>query len=460
PTGKMEDCIKVRMVGGFFLNGLRKTSFVTNALTIGTNGSVNFGDPIYQATHPASVVLRNSDFITATGDPARMNVLGRAYITSMNNRYQNFNVESPFEGNISRLTYCGDNYPNNNAYPGLAETHTNRWVGVPTPTRVECGPNPMAYEEGVRWTNDFGENHVGTPLVGNFFDDTLEDLVVYRETPAAKFLIQQLGGPGRQTVNLPPLATGTPLVGRFFPNTRAQVVLFNSGQWTVIDPNNSSNNATWNWGLAGDIPFVGNFYNESGQVSGNHDEIGIYRPSDQTFWIANMRSGWYTAFQGFPVANCKIQVADFLGNQHDQVAQYKLGVWNIIDPQGGAAYTVNFGATQCAPLQQCDIPVAGKYLPQVPNKNFCAQVGVWRPNTQEFLVADPIFVSGPATNCGTRSTVSMVWGMYNDDPNLIDVPLTINLVNSLLRRPTVYRRTKGLYDHSLADGQWWVHDLF
>lgn len=457
PLGKMEDCIKVRMVGGFFLNGLRKTSYVTNALTIGTNGSVNFGDPIYQATHPASVVLRNSDFIPGSGDPARMNVLGRAYITSMNNRYQNFNVESPFQGNVSRLTYCDDNYTGGGgAYPGLAETHTNLWVGVPTPTRVECGPNPMAYEEGVRWTNTWQDNHVGTPLVGNFFDDAVEDFVVFREPPGTKFLIQQPGGPGRTTIELPPLANGTPLIGRFFPNSRAQAVLFGNGQWSVYDPNNGGNNTSWSWGLAGDIPFVGNFFDESGPVSGNKDEIAIYRPSTKTFWIANPRSWVYFAFTTSTVPeDSKIQVADFLGNGHDQIAQYKDGVWRIVDPQGGATYTVNFGA-ECDELGgPCDVPVAARYLPQLPGKDPCAQVGIWRPSTQQFIVADPF------TNCGTRGTItpiSMVWGFKTHGYH--DIPLTINTPNSPLRRPTAYRWSKGLYDHSLSDGQWWVHDLF
>ena len=465
-VGKMKDCISVAMVGGFYLNGLRQTTYVTNALTVGENGSVNFGDPLYQAPHPATMVLRNSDFTSGSTESAwgLVNVIGKAFITSMNNKYKYFSVleDALQQGHLSRLTYCGDSYTGAGGvvYPGVAETHPNLWVGLPTSTRVQCGARPIPYDEAVRWTNTWQENWVGTPLVGNFFDDIKEDFVTFRAGPPAKFLIQQPGGPGRTEVNLPPLASGTPLVGRFFPNSRSQVVLFSNGTWTVYDPNNSGNNATWNWGMAGDIPFVGNFINESGPVSGNKDEIAIYRPSDQTFWIANPRSWWYAAYPASPITNSKIQVADFLGNGHDQVAQYKLGVWKILDPQGAATYTVNFGDTVCAPLQQCDVPVAGKYLSQVPGKNPCAQVGVWRPGAQQFLVADPVFVSGPATNCGTRSTISMVWGKYNDDPNLSDVPLTIGTSNGLLRRPTSYRRTKGLYDHSLADGQWWVHDPF
>ena len=411
-TNQMTDCIKLQMVGGFYLNGLRRTTNVLNALTVGTNGSVNVGT-VYEAPHPATLVLRNSDFTAGTADTARMNVLGKAYITSMNNKYQYFNVGSGFQANLSRVTYCADSGA---AYPGLADTHPNLWVGVPTSTRVQCGIRPIPYDEAVRWTNTWQENWVGTPLVGNFFDDIKEDFVTFRAGPPAKFLIQQPGGPGRTELNLPPLANGTPLVGRFFPNSRSQVVLFSNGTWTVYDPNNSGNNATWSW--AGWRHTVRRkFHQESGPVSGNKDEIAIYRPSDQTFWIANPRSWWYAAYPASPITNSKIQVADFLGNGHDQVAQYKLGVWKIIDPQGAATYTVNFGDTVCAPLQQCDIPVAGRYLQQVPLKKPVRAGRVLRPNTQQFLVADPIS-SWSAPNCGTEAYEHGL-GVYNDDPNLM-----------------------------------------
>ncbi|HEV7684908.1 MAG TPA: hypothetical protein VGO68_22555 [Pyrinomonadaceae bacterium] len=456
PSAEMKDCILVQMPGGFYLNKLRQTVDVTNALTIGENGSVNFGDPLYQAPQPAVMVLRNSDFTPGSDDPARMNVLGKAFVTSMNNKYQNFNVEATYFGNETRLTYCGDSGP---AYPGLDNLVPNLWVGQKTPSRVHCGIRPMAWDEAVRWTNNFEENWVGTPLVGNFFDDIKEDFVVFRPGASAKFLIQQPFGPGRVTISLPPqppLATVTPLVGRFFPNSRAQVVAFLNGQWTVIDPNNGSNNATWNWGLANDIPFVGNFINEAGGLTtGNKDEIGIYRPSTKTFWIANMRSGWYAAYTTAPDADSEIQIADFLGLGYDQIAQYKAGTWKIINPRTGLTYTVNFSFGQAN-----DILVAGKYLTQAPGKNLCAQVAVWRPAAQAFLVADPQFLgTDPPTNCGTRGTTSMEWGL-NNGSFLDDIPLTISTADGVLRRPTAYRRTKGLYDHSLGDGQWWVHDPF
>jgi hypothetical protein len=166
-------------------------------------------------------------------------------------------------------------------------------------------------------------------------------------------------------------------------------------------------------------------------------------------------ASWYTAFATTPDADSEIQIADFLGLGYDQIAQVKAGTWKIINPRTGLSYTVNFSFGQTN-----DILVAGKYLTQVPGKNPCAQVAVWRPSTQAFLVADPQFLAtDPPTNCGTRGTTSMEWGSDNGSyPD--DIPLTIGTADGSLRRPTAYRRTKGLYDHSLADGQWWVHDPF
>lgn len=443
-TGKMKDCIRLQMVGGFFLNGLKQTTHVTNALTVGENGNVGHGT-IYQAPLSTSMVLRNSDFTSTVTNSGRMNVLGKAFITSMNNKYQFFNVESTYYGDESRLTYCGDSYAGGTAYPGLDDLHPNLWVGLPTPTRVQCGTRPIPWDEAVRWTNNFDEDWVGTPLVGNFFHDTQEDFVVYRPGTQSQFLIQQPGGPGRLAIDWG-MTGDSPLIGRFFPNSRAQIVIFRNGQWWINDPNNSANNSVWNWGLSGDKPFIGNFLDESGSVSGNKDEIAIYRPSTKTFWILNPRSFGTTAFATTADADSEIQVADFLGVGYDQIAQYKAGVWKIVDPRTGSTHTVNFGQTG-------DIPVAGKYLVTLPLKDPCAQVGVWRPSSQEFFVADPF------SNCGTRST-NMVWGS-NNGSFADDIPLTINAADApLLRRPVAYRVTKGLYDHSLADGQWWVHDRF
>ena len=192
----------------------------------------------------------------------------------------------------------------------------------------------------------------------------------------------------------------------------------------------------WHWGQTGDVPFIGNFFDESGPVSGNKDDVGVYRPSNSTFYISNPRSGAWFGFATGAANTSQIQVADFLGLGYDQIAQYdNAGGWTITDPRPPrTTYTVTFTLGQSG-----DIPVAGRYLPQVPGKNFCAQIGVWRPSTQEFLIADP--VTSPANNCSNRGStgpLSMVWGANNGSyPD--DIPLTMGTAKGLLRRPTAYR---------------------
>jgi hypothetical protein len=330
---------------------------------------------------------------------------------------------------------------------------------------VQCGTRPIPYDEAVRWTNNYQDDYVGTPLVGSFFDDVKEDFVVYRPATQSRFLIQQPFGPGRS--DIPWGITGDiPFTGNFLPNTRDQIVIWrpSSGDYWFYTPALGTHFA-YHWGQNGDVPFVGNFFDESGPVSGNKDDVGVYRPDtvngNGTFYISNPRSGAWFGFTTAPANTSKIVIADFLGLGYDQIAQYdNAGTWKITDPRlppsgPRITYTVTFTLGQSG-----DIPLGGKFLPQVSGTNFCAQIGVWRPSTQEFLIADP--VTSPANNCsnrGSTSPLSMVWGANNGTyPD--DIPLTIGTANGLLRRPTAYRRTKGAYDHSLADGQWWVHDPF
>jgi hypothetical protein len=436
----MADCVRLQM-SSVFINGLRKTLYVTNALNIAENGNVHTGT-VYEAPVPTSLVVRNSDF-TSSGSTSVVKVTGKSFITSMNNKYTNFDIGSTYGGNISRLTYCDDTYSGTPYSTSLADTHPNLWVGVPTVTRIPCGTRPRPYEDVVT----LGGNSGDKPLVGNFYDNTREDLVIYRAGSSAQFLIKTTDGTATQTISWG--TTGdVGLVGRFFPGSRAQIVIWrpSNGQWWVNDPNNGSNNSVWTWGTSGDIPFVGNFLDESGSVSGNMDEIGVYRPSTDQFWILNPRSGGYVLHTLTTAYGSNIQVGDFNGSGYDQVAQYVAGstsVWRILDARTGGKTSGNFGTTG-------DVPVPGKY-----KSGSCTQMGVWRPSDQKFYVADL-----PA--CGSQSG-NIVWGSNNDFNSTAytdDIPLTINNAAGTLRRPTAYRPTKGAFPASISNGQWWIHDTF
>ncbi len=436
-SNDMTHCIKMDMAG-IYLTGFKRTSNVINALTFGENGTV-FAPP-YQARVFANSVLRNNDFSSPVANVARVNLIGKAFIVSMNNKYHYFNAGATYEGDLSRVTHCADSYAGGTPYPGLVTRHTNLYVGVPTLTRVECGTRPKPWENVVNWGGTTGDK----PLVGNFFDDVREDLVIYREGAQSQFLIRQSGGTGTITSNWG--TTGDkPLIGRFFPNERAQIVIWrpSTGSWWVMNPNTSAT-YVWGWGISGDIPFTGNFIDESGSVTGDEEEIAIYRPSDKTIWILNPRSGQYVNFARGSDYGTDIQVGDFLGVGYDQIAQYKDGVWSILDARTTLTYTVNLGSSG-------DVPVAGKYL-----TGSCTQVGIWNPTNQEFTVADPF------PSCGTR-TMSTFWGSNNDFGTSSyedDIPLTINTSDGSLDRPAAYRPTNGAFPYGIAKGEWWIRDPF
>lgn len=438
-SNPMKHCIKLD-IAGTYLTGFKKTQNVENALTFGENGTVF--DPPYRAPVFSISLLRDNDFRTKGAGAGRINIIGKTFITSFNNRYNNFNVatQTSYEGDVSRVTYCGDTFDGGVPYPGLAARHPNLYVGVPTPTRVECGTRPKPWEAVVRWGGAAGDR----PLAGNFLDNVREDLVIYREGSPSYFHIKRIGGPDSLITDWGTVGD-VPLIGHFFSNARAQVVVWraSTGIWWVKDPQTNAVNA-WNWGISGDIPFVGNFLDESGAASGDKDEIAIYRPSSQTIWIMNPRSGQYISIARAADYGTAVQVGDFLGAGYDQIAQFKDGIWSIVNARTNLTYTVNLGAAG-------DVPVSGKYLPGA-----CAQLGVWRPSSQEFIVKDPF------ASCGNRSQ-SMIWGSNNDFGTTAyadDIPLRINTADGSLHRPTAYRPTKGVFTESLANGQWWIHDPF
>lgn len=451
-TVTMEDCIRLEIVSGFNLLGLKQTQNVNNAVTVALGGSPYTG--IYTAEQFTSINVRNNDFTSSSLDKGRMKVLGKAFITSMNNKYQYFDVQvsNPnTQENQSRLTHCGDTYPGGTVYPGLEEMQLSIWVGTKIPARFKCETRPVPWDDTIKWGGNAGD----VPLVGSFYSNDREDFVIYRPGSQSQFLIRQNGGTATQTINWG-ISGDTPLIGRFFANnTKAQIVAWRAGVWWVWDPdpNHSSNYSIWFLGASGDTPFVGNFTNDGDPL----DDIGIFHPgSPNTIQVYNPRTAVLTTRTTNADPASKIQVGNFLGASpaYDQIAQFKDGTWAIFDQTttpNGTTYTTTFGQTN-------DIPVAGKYLP-----GSCTQLGYWRPNTQQlfaqFFAAD---VPNPIANCGGRS-VSLYWGSSNNLDSLHtaddDIPFTMKAEGSTLRRPTAYRPTKGVFDQSLAAGQWWVHDL-
>lgn len=453
----MESCLRLDTTGAAVL-GIRPGANVTNMVTLESPDS-------FYGRVTGHLLIRDSDLRSSVADRSMFYINGKAFITSVNNRYQYFAPGNHNEWQKTRVTYCGDDFGGGPDFPGLLDLDDDLNFGIDMPTRLKCkNPNAKQWSEAFKWG---GQNNTDTPLVGNFYSDTQEDFVVYQRSAQSQFLIRKGGTP---TVNEPPTKTinwglpaDIPVIGEFLDATPlSQIVAFRDGIWYAKDPNGVYPDNYYYWGTAGDKPFAGNFFKEAGNSAVQRDEIAIYRPGTKEVWIQNPRSpGVYKNIYLGGSAEKQVQTGDFLGVGYDQCAMFddSTGTWYIVDanPQTPVVSTVTFGNPE-------DVAVTGRYLGIAQGYLDCTQLGVWRPSSEEFIVRDV------SAACGGRGIApakrrAIRWGSngdYNnvDHPN--DIPLTINLQtpNGVLDRPVAYRPTTGYFEYSNQNGLWFVHDPF
>jgi hypothetical protein len=444
----MKDCVRLHM-SNMAVTGLNPTKDVANVVTI-KEGSILNDESIYEAFQTSSLLIRHSDLRTGDAGKYSMNLRGKAFIVSMNNKYDYFTEgASTDEGELSRVTSCDDS--GGGSFTSVLEPLAkNNYIGLETPTLTVCGADPVAWEDDVKWGVD-GD----IPLVGNFYDDVKDDYVVFRTGATyTHFYIRESQGTQMRDYQWG-LAGDKPLTGRFFAATqKSQITVFrpSNGSWWMKDLDSGASSST-SWGLSTDIPIVGNFFSESGGAANQRDEIAIYRPSTQTFWVMNPRSGYYEVhYRTVNTGNhcntdcSNIQVGDFLDTGYEQVAHFKNGNWYVLDLDNGAEDLLSFS------VSSGDIPVAGKYFDEG-----CTQLGVWTPSAQTFTVQDP---QSSCSSGGTRDG-QVEWGLSygSSNPNDFDLPLVMNNSDGLAR-PTALRRIAAdpVFTFYVTKHRWWVHD--
>lgn len=166
-----------------------------------------------------------------------------------------------------------------------------------------------------------------------------------------------------------------PLSGDIFGSGTSLLILFNGGIWNIFDIYNSTN-LTYEFGISGDIPLIGDWLNLK------RKQIGVWRPSNATFYFLDVITGNQGGFQyGVPYPSIYGDipvVGDYLGTGYDQLVIFRsiYGIWFIQD------YLVesNFVSYQWG--EYGDIPLEGKFS-QNSNK---MDIAIYRPSDQIFYI--------------------------------------------------------------------------
>ncbi len=196
------------------------------------------------------------------------------------------------------------------------------------------------------------------------------------------------------------------------------------------------NHSMDSWGQADDIPFVGKFF------STEKDDIGVFRPTTNTFYLKKYGSYDQPKYLQFGQAGDKPMVGDFLGTGYAQVVQFRPsnGVWYFLDsvtnrfeahqwgmerdipipgdyfgtgrldlavfrPSNGTIYIKNIASGQTKIFgwgQETDKPVAGRFISGSSND----QIAQFRPSTGMWYIYNP----------ANGSITSRQWGMLGDEP--------------------------------------------
>lgn len=144
-------------------------------------------------------------------------------------------------------------------------------------------------------TYDFGI-HGDIPLIGDWMDLKRKQLGIWRPSNGTFYFLDVVTGKQGGIVfgvPYPSIYNDIPVVGDFLGDGYDQVVIFRSltGQWFIQDYLQLNDVEVVEWGTNGDIPLEGKF-----NPATNGNDIAIYRPSNNTFFVR----GYETISYGNP----------------------------------------------------------------------------------------------------------------------------------------------------------------
>lgn len=247
-------------------------------------------------------------------------------------------------------------------------TNDGQWYGWLTP------PSYLAtwYANGSR----VGQA-ADIPLVGDFDADGKEDLATYR--PSTLTWTVAMSSSGGLSFAYGINAASIPLVGNFDGPGASQYGLFDvvngAGVWRMTSV--SGGLQTFNFGIAGDYPLVGDF------LGLGYDQAAVYRPSTGQFLAYNKATATFDVVATLP-AN-QVPVPGYYDNRtYKELGQAYKMTPAVFNPATGV-FTIARVAASPYPttvvFQGGDIPVSGDYA----GAGWDMPV-VYRPSTGLFLI--------------------------------------------------------------------------
>ncbi|MFD0279025.1 PKD domain-containing protein [Kitasatospora sp. NPDC127111] len=213
---------------------------------------------------------------------------------------------------------------------------------------------------------DFGDGTAPTVLNGT----TAPDFTHYYAKPGTYNVTETVTDDhGRTASTAGTISVSTPVAGRWLAGQKSSTVAyFRGGHWTLLWNNTpSSQYGRVDLGQAGDLPVVGDWDGVG------HDQVGIFRPSSNTFALRHEDGGVSAVTMGDPGDVPVPGMWDH--NGHAQLAVYRpsTGLFAVRHDDGSYSSAV-FG-------NPGDIPVVGDW-----DGVGHTQMGIYRPSSNTFAL--------------------------------------------------------------------------